>query len=63
MTAAKAMRINVLVFILVSLSVIDENYLGSETPPPPFLSSVEGVTSSSVQAERETDAEKAKSRM
>ena len=61
--AANAMSISDLVFILVSLSEIDENYLGSDGAPPPFLSSVEGVTSSSVQAERETDAEKAKSRM
>jgi hypothetical protein len=51
--AANAMSISDLVFILVSLSEIDENYLGSDGAPPPLNSEV-GFTSSSVHDEKVT---------
>jgi hypothetical protein len=57
MMAANAMRINDLVFMIIFLRQVfkfDYFLRGSCVPPPPF-NSVEGVISSSVQAEIEIE--------
>lgn len=64
-TAALAMRRNILVFILefLKLEFVSSCYLGSLSVPPPPLSSVVGLTSSSVHAVTDIVATNASSTM